>query len=213
MPLAAAFLAALSAHVAIDVAGDYLLAHDTYDDHVHGSRYVASFALLASALAALCFLARAVLAETRGARDALKLALRASIPKSISSFAVVVTGVTVPLLLGMAWLDSVCAGVPVDDLADLFGGSLALGIGITVAFALVAAVGVHHLVALATRYHRSIVRAIGIVVHAMEAARGASVCLSLARHDEDRPRVPAALARCTGADRAPPFRMKRIRPA
>ncbi len=65
MTLASAFVAALVAHVAIDVAGDYLLAHDTYDDHAHGSRYVASIALAIAAIATLWIFVRAVLAETR----------------------------------------------------------------------------------------------------------------------------------------------------
>jgi hypothetical protein len=202
MPLAAAFLAALSAHVAIDVAGDFLLAHDTYDDPAHGSRWLASIALAASAFAALWALAKAALAETRGSYGALRAALRAAVPSSGIAFAAIVTAAALPMLLGMAWLDAVCAGIGVDGVADLLGGSIALGAGIAIAFALALALGLHRLVAVLSRFHRSIVRAVEALVRAARAARCAPFPTAAVR--QDRPRVPAALARCTGCDRAPP---------
>jgi hypothetical protein len=213
MPLAAAFLAALAAHVAIDVAGDYLLAHDTYDDPAHGSRWLATMALAACALSALWAFGRALLAETRGTRGALRTALRAAVPASPAKFALAVTAAALPLLLGMAWLDDACAGIDVDGVASLFGGSVPIGAGITIAFALGAAIGVHRLVALLCRLERSIVRAVEAFVRvALDASGAPLLALSSVA---DRPRVPSALARCTGANRAPPraLNMKRIVPA
>ncbi len=202
MPLAAAFLAALAAHVAIDVVGDYVLAHDTYDDPAHGSRWLASIALAASALGVLWALARAVLAETRGSRDALRRAVQAAVPASPAAFALTVAAAALPLLLGMAWLDACCAGIGVDDVADLLGGSMPLGAGILFAFAFAVALGLHRFVALLVRFRRSIFRAVEAFV------RGARIAtctpLHVATDTQDRPRVPAALSRCTGANRAPP---------
>jgi hypothetical protein len=205
LPLAAAFLAALSAHVAIDVAGDYVLAHDTYDDPAHGSRWLASIALGISACIAVWALGRAALAESRGSHEALRRALRAAVPSSFVSFSALVTAASLPMLAGMAWLDAVCAGIPVDDVGDLFGGCIPLGSGITVALAIVVATAVHRLVALLCRFHRSIVRAVEAFVRLPRSAARAASCLTLSVM-EDRPRVPASLARCTGADRAPPCR-------
>jgi hypothetical protein len=159
MPLAAAFFASLAAHVSIDIAGDFVLAHDTYDDPAHGSRWLASIALAICALGALGVLARAVVAETRGCRGALRRALSASLPRSAAAFALIVAGAALPLLAGMAWLDDACAGIRVDDVADLFGGSIPLGAGITVALAFAAAACAHRFVAVLSRYHRAIVRA------------------------------------------------------
>lgn len=203
MPLAAAFLAALAAHISIDIAGDYVLVHDTYDDPAHGSRWLASFAVAVSALGALALLWRAVLAETRGCRGALRAALGAAVPPSAATFAVTVALAALPLLVGMAWLDDLCAGIEVDDVADLFGGSLPLGAGMTIAFALAAALGVHRLVAFLSRYQHSIVRAVEAFVR---IARGSTCApqLTTTGTRPDRPRVSAALERCTGADRAPP---------
>ncbi len=204
LPLAAAFLAALSAHIAIDVVGDYVLAHDTYDDPAHGSRWLASIALGISAFVAVWALGRAALAESRGSHNALRRALRAAVPASSIRFSGIVTAASLPMLAGMAWLDAVCAGIPVDDAGDLFGGCIPLGTGITVVLAIVVAAAVHRLVALLCRFHRSIVRAVEAFVRLPRGAVRAASCLTLSLM-EDRPRVHASLVRCTGADRAPPL--------
>jgi hypothetical protein len=203
MALVGAFVAALVAHVAIDVAGDYLLTHDTYDDQAHGSRYVASIAILIATIAVLYAYVRVVIAETCGIRGALSAALRSSIPASTLAFAAIVVSLALPLLLGMAWLDSLVAGARVDDVTDLFGGSLALGIGMAAFASLATAVGLRSFVALVARFHRSIVRVAFAIVHAIVPRLANEACLGARRADE-RACVTAFFARCTGADRAPP---------
>jgi hypothetical protein len=208
--LASAFVAALVAHVAIDVAGDYLLAHDTYDDHAHGSRYVASIAFGIAVFASLSMFVRAVISETRGVRGALRAALQSSIPASPAAFAATVVSLALPLLLAMAWLDSIVAGVPPDDVGDLFGGSLALGIGTTIVVSLATAIAVRALVALAVRFHRSIVRAVCALVHATVPREAGDAC-AVARRTDERPRVTACFRRSSGTDRAPPAAAIRVR--
>jgi hypothetical protein len=210
--LASAFIAALVAHVAIDVAGDYLLTHDTYDDDAHGSRYVASIALAIAAFVALSTFVRAVIAETRGVRGALRAALRSSVPASRVAFAAIVVSLALPLLLAMAWLDSIVAGVPPDDVGDLFGGSPALGVGTTIVASLATAIAVRALVALAARFHRSIVRVVCALVHAMVRREVGDAC-SVSRRTDDRPRVTACFRRSGGTDRAPPAAPRRVRTA
>jgi hypothetical protein len=202
VPLAAAFLAALMAHVAIDVAGDYVLVHDAYDDPAHGSRWLASIALAVPTLGALWTLTRAVLAEARGSRGALRTALHAAIPASRVAFALAVTALALFLVLCMARLDTFCAGIAVDDVADLLGGSIPLGAGIVIAFASAVAVGLHRLAAFLSRHRDAIVRAVETFVRTTRTTAWAPLLLALDK--QDRPRVPAALARCTSANRAPP---------
>ncbi len=209
--LAGAFVAALFAHIGIDAAGDYLLAHDTYDDHAHNSRYVASVAFLLAVLVAVYVYARAVVAETRGNRGALRAALRSSISASRVAFASIVAGLAMPLLLGMAWLDSLVAGIPVDDVTDLFGGSLALGIGMTVLASLVASLAIRSLVALVARFQRAIVRAAHALVHDAVTPVASDGCV-LVRRTDDRELAFAFFTRCPGADRAPPVASIRVRP-
>jgi len=203
VPLAAACLAALSAHVAIDVAGDYVLPHDAYDAPGHGSRWAASFALAALVFAGFWAVVRAALAEARGSRGAVRAALRGAVPSGPLAFAGIVFAAAVPLVLAMAWVDAAASGIGIDDFADLFGGSLPLGLGCTLLFAVAVALGVHRLVRLLSRFHRSIVRAVEAFVRPARAVSSALRIL-VASNTQDRPRVPAALARCTGANRAPP---------
>jgi hypothetical protein len=211
LPFAAAFAAALAAHLAIDFAGDYLLAHDAYDDQAHGSRWVASLASALAVTTALWAFARALLAETRGSRGALRATLRAALPASRVRFALTVVAAAFPLLLGMAWLDASVAGAAVDGFAALLGGSVPLGAGLTVAFALGFAATAYRGVAVLCRHHGSIVRAMEAFVR---LARGtARAPFFVASNTQDRPRVLAALARCTGANRAPPSPVRTLLPA
>lgn len=130
--LGAALGAALCAHVAIDVAGDYLLAHDSYDDVAHGSRGVVALVFFAFLLTACAGVVTVALRRARGSERELRAGVRALCPRSGFRFAIAVVAFTFPLLAGMEALDTVLAGGDVDDLGDLFGGSLALGGGLTV---------------------------------------------------------------------------------
>jgi hypothetical protein len=103
----------------------------------------------------------------------------------------------------MAWLDATCSGIRIDDAGDLLGGSIALGGAIAVAFGLAVSIGVRALIAYLSHFHRSIVRVVEAFVRPARASSSALRIL-VASNTQDRPRVPAALARCTGANRAPP---------
>jgi hypothetical protein len=191
-----------------------LLAHDTYDDDAHGSRWLATTASIVSTLVGIALVARALLAETRGERGALRTVLIASVPASPFAFVAMVAAATLPLLLAMGALDAYVAHAPVDDFTDLVGGSLPLGFGTAVAAAAIVALGVHRLIAFLTRNHTSIVRVARAFVSSFEMAEGTdgATFFAIDRH-EDRPRVLAALARCMGANRAPPERTHQALPA
>jgi hypothetical protein len=202
LPLAAALLAAVAAHVALDVVGDFVLAHDAFDDHTHGSRLLASLGLAVAALIALWTLARALAAETRGCRGALQAALRAALPASPAVFVATVAAAALPLLAAMAWLDAASAGTGIDDVADLLGGSIPMGAGFALGFALAAACGAYGLMALLARHHRAIVRAAEAFVRRAEPAAGAAPTVA---PDRARRRYDlAVLARSPGGNRAPP---------
>ncbi len=205
VPAVAACLAALLAHIAIDVAGDYVLANDAYDATAHGSRWLASLATLGMACVGLWALLRATLAEVRGSYGALRAVLRAALPRNPGAFVALVVVVTAPLVLAMARLDALIAGQAVVDPADLFGGSVALGAGISLAFAIIVALGALRVFRLLLCFHRSLVRAVEAFVRL--APQGESAVHRVASGAEIRPRVPAALVRATGANRAPPIRL------
>jgi len=130
LALCAATAAAALAHVAIDVAGDYALKVDSYDNLRHGSRELVSliavalaFVLAARGLRICCEIAAVnrtrILAPVHRLREGLVFVLMA-------------VGASVMLVPAMEWLDGRLNGVPVRELDDAFGGSLALGLGITI---------------------------------------------------------------------------------
>jgi flagellar biosynthesis protein FliQ len=131
--VATAALAAALSHVAIDVAGDVLLPHDTYDDVAHDARSVTAVLTLAMIVVAA---ARTLMASLR--------TRAAFAPARIRTFVPAVLALALPLVVLMEWTDAMLAGHPVDDLGDLFGGSIVLGAGTTtivsIALALVCAV-------------------------------------------------------------------------
>jgi hypothetical protein len=135
--LCAAVTAAVIAHVAIDVLGDFALTADSYDNLRHGSRELASFVafILAVTLAlrglrACCEIAAAnrtrILLPAHRLRDGIGFVLAA-------------IAAAVVLVPAMEWLDGRLDGTPVLSLSAEFGGSLSLGLGTTILCAAIVA--------------------------------------------------------------------------
>jgi hypothetical protein len=200
----AASAAAVLAHVAIDIAGDYVLAHDAYDALEHGSRWTMSLAALGAAGAALWAVLRAALAEARGSNGSLRDVLRAAAPRSRIGYFAMVAIVAVPILAGMSAGDAMVAHKDVDDLGDLFGGSIALaGALLTLCASLVSFCTIAVVRAL-TRYHRVLLRAVIAFVRVARAFEAATARFC-ARWEAVRPRAFSGLGRCTSGNRAPPL--------
>jgi hypothetical protein len=130
LAVCAAAASAALAHFAIDVAGDFLLANDSYDHLRHGSRelvtgiaLVAAVVLAVRGLRACCEIAanhRArLLRPLFGLRDAVV----------VFAGAAATGGALVP---GMEYLDGRLDGTPVQRLQDAFGGSISLGLVVTI---------------------------------------------------------------------------------
>ncbi len=139
VPFCVALCAALAAHVAIDVVGDVLLPHDTYDDIAHGSRVFVASGAVAFALVAAFFGLRALLRDACGSEAAFCASLAATMPRRPLAFFAAVFAATPAILAGMEALDAVLAAQRIDDVGDLLGGSLALGLSVTALAALAAA--------------------------------------------------------------------------
>jgi len=130
LALCAAAAGAALAHVAIDVVGDYALDRDSYDHLRHGSReLVTGFALVVAAMLAV-----------RGLRVCCEIAQRnrgslarpmLGLPELLGALgtAVAASVVAVP---AMELFDGRLDGVAVTNLADAFGGSIALGVATTI---------------------------------------------------------------------------------
>jgi len=134
--LIALFIAVVSgtaalAHFAIDVVGDYALRHDTFDDVSHESREV--LAALALILAATLIVRGLRHCCELGAAHRFRLAAPALAWRTALPFvggAAIMACVAVP---AMEYLDATIAGSSLADLSDAFGGSIALGLSVTLA--------------------------------------------------------------------------------
>jgi len=155
--LVAVCAAAVLSHVAIDVVGDYAPWHDTYDGVEHSSR-------LAVVVAAVGFSLLAILGLLWSACDAARSAHRAPPPRiarNVRLFVLGVVGLTVLSVAGMESLDVLATGDSLSGIADVFGGSLWLGLGISIVSGLLAS-------ALALRVARFIERTRSLLVRAIE---------------------------------------------
>lgn len=126
----AASLAALIAHVGIDLAGDVLLVRDAYDGIGHDSRAVIAVIVILSSSATLLAWLAGAWREATGRPHAGAL-LATAMPRRALPFVIAVAGCGFVILLGMELADTLCAGRAVDDLGDLLGGSPALGAAVT----------------------------------------------------------------------------------
>jgi hypothetical protein len=133
LALCAAAAGAALAHSAIDVLGDYALAHDSYDHLAHNSRELITgvalfiaFVLAARGLRNCCEIA--AINRTRLFRSGIGIR---------ESFGYVLAAISAccALVPAMEWLDGRLDGVPVKALNEAFGGSLLLGLGTTLACA------------------------------------------------------------------------------
>jgi len=204
LPCFAACAAAVLAHVAIDIAGDYLLAKDAYDALDHGSRFGVSLLALVAAAGGLWAILRAALAEVRGSQGALRSVLRAAAPASPLRFLGIVALFSVPVLLGMAGLDAAVAGKPVDDLGDLVGGSFILAGTLLALCAGLVSGAVLGFLRLLCRFHRTLVRVVEAFVRLALAFASAADPVA-ARREAGRARTHSSLRRCTSGNRAPPL--------
>lgn len=199
--LLAACVAAIVAHVGIDVAGDYVLSHDSYDFVPHGSRAVVMFGAIVVGLTVLAHLLGAACEDARG-NSSLAYTLAALARRSPALLIGQIIVLTLLVLCAMEWVDVIAGGQHVEDLGDLLGGSVALGLTFTFVCGLLAGMGIRALIAWLGTSRRLLVAALVAFLRvertrpvarpiASRGARAAQTC------------VAAALAR-RGAKRGPP---------
>jgi hypothetical protein len=161
MLVGATCVAALFAHVGIDLAGDVVLAHDTYDGLDHRSRSEALIVSLALLFGALLRVAWLALDEARTGRAAARPSFDDVFGRERWRFIFTVVALTLPVLVTMELFDIVADGRRLDDVADLLGGSVWLGLGITIPFAALVAQAVRSIAKLVMSSHRALVTVIG----------------------------------------------------
>jgi len=200
--VAAAAAAAALAHVAIDIVADYAVAHASYDDVAsHGSRELV--VAIAVALAASI----AWRALQRCCDVAARARFRAAKPPSwwiALPFAAATAALACAAVPAMEWTDTLLAGRPLGDLSDAFGGSVPLGIGLTVACALLVASAAFALVRWLLSHRDRILAAVVAVIGELQGTHGGASSQSFALPYVVRRRNVSSLRR---GKRAPPRRV------
>jgi hypothetical protein len=196
-------VAAVLSHVAIDVLGDYLLAHDTYDRMAHESRGLFGAAALAVATAVAIRYCCDLLnrrASSSLVRGCGVLALREA---SGWRFFAPVAAIAAAMLLGMESVDCWLAAKPVHGISDLAGGSLWLGGLTTIASAALVSAAVRAVARLIAEREPQIAAFIVKLLRASGCpAAGPARTLDPVVPDDER----APLSRCA-SKRAPPVRV------
>jgi hypothetical protein len=195
---------ALFAHFLIDLVGDVLLARDAYDDVAHHSReWVFIVACVLAAIAGwrtLCA-ARRELRGSRDSRGSLRALLYDSVPTSCGRFVAAVAALSVPALLAMAGLDAAIDGTAIDDVADLLGGSVALGLSCTLGTAVVVATLAWTAIRTLARFDRAVLRLIAALA---ERARHPQSTTATVRRARPATRSTASIRARSFGLRAPP---------
>jgi hypothetical protein len=156
--------AALFSHVGIDLAGDVVLAHDTYDGLDHGSRSEVVAVALSLTLGALLRFVWLALQEARTGRAVSLLRFEDIFGRGPWRFVAAVVALTLPALMTMELFDVVADGRRIDDVTDLLGGSAFLGLGLTIPIAALAALAVRCIAQLIMNVRPGLVAVFGRII-------------------------------------------------
>jgi uncharacterized membrane protein len=194
-------LAAAAAHVIIDVAGDYVLVRDAYDGLAHHSR---ALLLAIVGVAVLIGAVRAVF-EVLDRRCSSTTRLLAAVRDALGDpvrFALASAAVATIALVGMESFDCSLTG-RIDDVGDLFGGSVALGASTAIAAGALFGWLLHRFVRLIAHYETPIVAFIAAAFNLGTFAM--PLPLRHARFDALRAPDCAVLLTRQGRKRGPPL--------
>jgi hypothetical protein len=207
--LLAACTAALLTHIAIDIAGDYWLAHDAYDTLAHHSRLATLIGISAIILALVGAITGCAVADVRGKRGALCDLLEAFVGGSAAFFVARVVLTSLAVLMAMETLDSLLGAGKIEDVADAFGGSVSFGLSFALPISLIVALGTWKLARSMIRLSQPLLRVVGALlgylVRAGVRARPSFARLAPAKNGLRM----SLLARCAGL-RAPPHRLPQL---
>jgi hypothetical protein len=164
MLVGAAGVAALFAHVGIDVLGDFVLAHDAYDGVDHRSRSEVVALAVTLVLAALLRAVWGAFDEARTGRVHARPTFEDVFGRGPWRFVIAVAVLTLPALAAMEAFDVLGTGGRIDDFADLVGGSVPLALGVTIPTAILAALATRALARFIMHAQRGLVAVIGRLI-------------------------------------------------
>lgn len=158
---AAACVAAVASHYAIDAIGDFALPHDTYDHIGHVSRSIATLCAAGLALFGAIVVVVAALADARRFRGALSAVLGVGGLRAPSRILAAIVPAAFAILIAMESIDGRIATGLQPGLASALGGSIPLGTTTSVILAALVALGLWRALRALCASERRIASAIG----------------------------------------------------
>jgi hypothetical protein len=166
--LLTALVAAAAAHSLIDIIGDYALPHDSYDGMAHHARTLAFVVVLIFAIGGVLRLLWSAIDAGHASTGTFRELVRPVLALPVWRFAAAITIVALLTVVAMESVDSLLDGVRIDDFADVLGGSIPLGMAVTLTISIFIGAAVSHLFRAIAAAHRTIVE----IVHALFVGTG-----------------------------------------
>jgi hypothetical protein len=205
--LLTALVAAAAAHSLIDIIGDYALPHDSYDGMAHHARTLAFVIVLIFAIGGVLRLLWSAIDDGHASTCSFRALIKPVPALPVWRFAAAVTVVALLTVIAMESADALLDGVRIDDFADVFGGSIPLGLAVTLTISVCIGAAVSLLLRSLAAAHRAIVEIVcALLVGArlrhgsQRAVRSALLLGSFA--------APSSVLSTRAAKRAPPPLLK-----
>jgi len=195
--------AAAAAHFLLDFIGDFALAHDSYDGMAHGSRLVSFLIVVVIAAAGAVRLIVSALDGANTSTAAFRALVGPLLALSTWRFAAAVASGALLGVVAMQAVDSVFSGARIDDVADALGGSIPLGVAVTLAVSGAIGTAVSRLFHVVSAAHDTIVEMVCSLLigarHRGDSARTMQMAVAL-----DSFATPLSVLSKRAGKRAPP---------
>lgn len=179
----ASLAAAAAAHAAIDLIGDFALPRDSYDGMAHESRALAFVVVLVIAVVAVLRLLWSALDGGHASAAAFRALVKPVLELPVWRFAAAVMVLALIALMAMESTDALLDGVRIDDFADVLGGSIPLGSGVTLAISACIGAAVAQLLRAFAAAHEAIIDIVCAILigarHSGGSPRGIRTALAL----------------------------------
>ncbi|HEY5094361.1 MAG TPA: hypothetical protein VII69_04490 [Candidatus Eremiobacteraceae bacterium] len=200
----ASLAAAAATHSAIDLIGDFALPRDSYDGMAHESRALAFVLVLVIAIAGVLRFLWSALDGSHASATAFRALAQPVLALPVWRFAATVMVLALIALMAMESMDALLDGVRIDDFADVLGGSIPLGSGVTLAISACIGAAVSQLLRALAAAHEAIIEIVCAILigarHPGGSPRGIRTALSLESFA-----APISILSTRAGKRAPPL--------
>jgi hypothetical protein len=203
--LLAALTAAAAAHSTIDFVGDFALAHDSYDGLAHHTRTLAFVVVLIIATVGVLRFLWSALDDAHASTGTFRALVNPVLALPAWRFAALVAILALMTVMAMESSDALLDGVRMDDFADVLGGSIPLGLAVTIAISACTGFAVSHLFRALAAAHSSIVELVCALLIRIRRRVGSPRAIRTALSLGSFVATISVLSTCAAKRAPPPF--------